>query len=171
MRKVGLALLGVALVGLLGRTVYLASLSPEGRILRRLELMTEGFNETRMGPILAGLDASFRTEPGGATREDLRGGLVHLFFTDLDPETKRFLHRAEIEPDPRVTLVPDAPRPTAHMEATLSLFLRKPEGEELNWRARVTGTWERNESDEWRLVLASHETLDGDGPPRGGRSR
>lgn len=171
MKKIGLVLLGLLGAFVLGRTAYLATLSPEDRILRRLELMAGGFNETSMGPIQAGLAESFRTDPGGATREDLRGGLVHLFFTDLDPETKRFLHRVEIEPDPITALVPDAPRPTAAMEVTLSFYLREGDGETLSWRARVDATWERDESNDWKLVRAAHETLEGGGPPRGGRAR
>jgi hypothetical protein len=158
MKRILLVLVGAAALIFGGRALYRALASDETRIGWVIDDMVEGFNDTRMKPILAGLDKSFLDDTYGADRELVRAAAAHLFFQALDPETKRFLYRAECTVE-AIVVADGASEATATFEARF--FERRGEDEELAWRARVEGELLEFEGD-WRFVRSRTTTLDGE---------
>ena len=81
--KKTLLLLGALLaLWLGGRALYVALASPQKKIRWRLEEMVEGFNETRMRPVLGGIAADFVDRTSEITREDLQRTLAWMFLNE-----------------------------------------------------------------------------------------
>ena len=157
MKRALLALLALVVLFFGVRAVVRALASDETKIRGVLEDMTDGFNETRMNPVLAGLDAQFLDENLGADRDLVRAGLAQLFLQSKDAQTKKFPYRVTLpaeelkivvqQGDPRTAEVElvalfeeshgETWKPTwkIHVEAQLALL---PGG----WRIRHTKTTE-----------------------------
>lgn len=159
-----LAVLAAALVlFLVGRWVVLALVGDATRIRWRLESMVEGFNETRLAPVLEGVAPEFRHDHSRIDRGMLADLLRSAFFHEKDPQSGRFPLRAEIEQDTlEVTL--DAERP-GHATALLTgRFLVLERGEWSSaWRARIELEWLEDDERGWQVVRSEHTDLEADG--------
>jgi hypothetical protein len=90
MQRIIIAAIALGLVGL-GVQRFLRSLaSPQESIGWQLEEMVEGFNATRMRPVIGGFAKSYVDEGTGVDRQDMMRILAGLFFTEIDPDTKAF---------------------------------------------------------------------------------
>lgn len=146
-----------------GRLLVRAVVSDETLVRWTVDDMLEGFNATRVAPILAALDASFVDETYGADRELVRAACVQLFFEETDSQTKEFRYRAEWAP-PAVRLVEDADAaPRAEIDLEVSFLRRKGGGEELVWKVLVAGQMEKRDG-AWRFVHSETRTLEGERP-------
>lgn len=134
--------------------------SDETRIRWAIQDMAEGFDAQKTNKVLSGFTEDFKDAGTGVGRDELHGALVHLFFTEIDPETKRFRLRVEIPDDELEVEVNDADaegRKTADVRL-LAHFLRSISGggSELGWwDARVHARMVETD-DGWRFDLA-HE--------------
>lgn len=156
MKRILLVAIAAAILFFGGRALYRALASDETRIGWVIDDMVEGFNHTRMNPILAGLDVSFLDDTYGVDRDTLRAAAAQLFFEAVDPVTKQFLYRAECTVEKLV--VTDASA-TANLEARF--FVRKGESEALEWRASVEGELREQDGD-WRFVRSRTTTVEGE---------
>lgn len=153
----------VALALLLaGRALVHALASHETRIEWVIDDMIEGFNDTRMNPILDGLDREFLDDTWGADRDTVRAAAAHLFFNALDPQTKRFLFRAEWTKESIAVTGDEAPRADVVFEARF--FETKGEREELAWRVRVEGELHVNADGDWCFARTRTTTTEGEKP-------
>jgi len=95
-KRILLGLAAAAVLWIGGRALVRALASDETKVRRVIETMADGFDRTRMDPILAGLSRDFADESSGATRQDVREGLAYLFLTAKDEKTKAFPYRAQV---------------------------------------------------------------------------
>ena len=153
-RALALAVAAFAL-WIAGRAVLRALASDETKIRRVLETMTDGFDRTRMDPILGGLARDYVDETSGATRQELREGLAYLFFTAKDEATKAFPYRARVE----VGTV-DVHAPAAACEALVRFVDLRGGKEAPAWEIAVHLELARGE-DGWRISRSKHETRSG----------
>ena len=121
---------------------------PQARIAHRLEEMARGFDECRTARVLAAFAPQYRDEGSGVERSDLHRILVHLFFREIDPATKRFRLRVELD-EPRVTLSEDGERADVRLRARF--YARDGAEEELFWDATVRGEMRPGDGG-WQLV-------------------
>jgi len=144
-----------------GRAIWRASVSDETRIRWVVDEMVEGFNETIMNPILAGLAKDYRDETYNTSRDDLRAAAASVFFTAKDPETRAFPYRITWQAE-RIDVVAAAGDQPARANATLELtFHLKERGvESVVWRVRAPAVFEEREG-EWVIVRTTAETIDG----------
>ncbi|MCE9593981.1 MAG: hypothetical protein K8S98_07305 [Planctomycetes bacterium] len=158
MKRILLAAIGAVVVFVGGRALYRALASDETRIGWVIDDMVEGFNHTRMNPILAGLDASFLDDTYGVDRDTLRAAAAQLFFEAVDPVTKRFLYRVEC-PVEKLVVADASASATANLEARF--FVRNGESEAPAWRASVEGELREQDGD-WRFVRSRTTTVEGE---------
>jgi len=138
-----------------GRALVRALASDETKIRRLVESMADGFDRTRMDPILQGLDRGFVDETSGATRQELREALAYLFFTAKDETTKAFPYRAKVEIG-SVTVR----RPSAECAAEVRFVdLRGGKGTPA-WQIGVRLELARGD-DGWKIVKSKYETRSG----------
>lgn len=142
------------------RAIVRALASDETKIRWRIEEMAEGFNDTRMNPILAGLAQDFVDETTGARKDDARAGLAQLFLQRKDPQTKQFPYRARV-PEEQLTLSvqPGEPRTAA---AQFVLECEESHGEAWSpaWKAKVRAELALDSSG-WRITGTHFETIEG----------
>ena len=122
--------------------------------------MADGFNETRMNPIMSGLAQDFLEDSWGADKELARAGLAQMFLQSKDALTRDFPYRVEIpEEDFRVQLADGEPR-----KAELDLVARfeKSNGEEwsAHWKAKVHAQLELGPGG-WKIHRARLDTVEG----------
>lgn len=160
LRKIGLALVVIGLAAVLVRTLVLKLASDETKIRWAIHDAAEGFGEARMDPVLAVLARDFRDEPAGYTREDLRGALAALFFSEKDPATKGFPYRCEIAADAiRIEVAEGEPdRATVSLAATI-VDVRGGTRRDA-WSFEVEGRMEERD-DGWCFVKSAHTTTGG----------
>jgi hypothetical protein len=147
-------LLAVAAVTLLlvgGRWAYHALASDETKIRWRIEEMIDGFNDCQGAGVLDGLASDFRDQASGATREDVHGALVQLFFERVDSRTHEFQLSAELVAD-ELSIQVQATQPK-RATATMHVLIheRASDGKsQLFWDARIVGRLEkRDEGWQW----------------------
>ena|ERR1051326_3597878 len=143
-----------------GRALVHALVSDETSIRWKIEAACAGFDATRMNPILDLLAPDYREETLGFSREDVRGAVASIFFSEKDPRTKRFPYRIELVAD---DLAIDVEKPDAK-RARVALHARvvdtRDGGARNAWEFRVNGTMEKY-GDGWRLTSSTHETVTG----------
>lgn len=134
--------------------------SDETKIRWLLEDMTEGFDDTRMNPILSGLAQDFVDDGSGARKDDVRAALGYLFLQRKDPKTRKFPYRARIEVQAlRVSAGRQA-------EAEFELVLEQSDGEDAwgeAWKAHVHAELAQDSGD-WFLRRTRVDTLAGKQP-------
>jgi len=142
------ALLAGLALGL--RWVLVSLGSPEDKIRWRLEQMAEGFNETRLAPVLAGLEDDYRDAGSGRGRDDVADALRWLFLHEDSPAG--FLLRVEI-PETELGLVLDPEGDAADVRGRARFYRREQDqgGETLWWDARFVARFEDGE-DGWQIV-------------------
>lgn len=162
MQRVLLSLLAVIGLYFGGRALVRAFASDETRIRWVVDRMVEGFNDTRMNPILDGLDETYLDDTYGADRQLLRAAAASVFFQAKDPVTKKFLYRLEWQPSAPLAIEArgDAPK-RAQLGLELTFFRRHGETEELAWSVHVDGTLEK-QGGEWRFVRSDTKTKSGE---------
>jgi len=117
--------------------------------------MADGFDRTRMDPILDGLDRGFVEATTGATRQELREALAYLFFTAKDETTKAFPYRAKVEIG-SVTVH----RPTAEYAADVRFVDLRGGKETPAWEIGVRLELARGD-DGWKILKSTYETRSG----------
>jgi hypothetical protein len=150
-----LALLVAAVLWIAGRALVLGLASDDTKIRRIVETMADGFDRTRMDPILAGLHREFVDETSGATRQEVREALAYLFFTAKDETTKGFPYRAKVE----ITSLA-VHRPTAECAADVRFVDLRGGKETPAWEIGVRFELERGD-DGWRIRKSRYETRSG----------
>ena len=138
-----------------GRALVGARASDDTKIRRLVETMADGFDRTRMDPILDGLDRGFVDATSGATRQELREALAYLFFTAKDEATKAFPYRAKVEIG-SVTVH----RPTAECAADVRFVDLRGGKETSAWEIGVRLELSRGD-DGWKILKSTYETRSG----------
>lgn len=163
MRRLLAALAAALVLFLVGRWVVLALVGDETRIRWRLESMVEGFNETRLAPVLEGVAPQWHHDHSRVDRELLAQLLRSVFFNEKDPESGRFPLRAEIEPESlEVTL--DEEREGRARALLTGRFLVLEEGEWSSaWLARLELELEEHDERGWQVVRSEHTDIEADG--------
>jgi hypothetical protein len=135
------ALLALLVLFFAVRAVARALASDETKIRWVLEDMADGFNDTRMNPILAGLDPEFLDEHWGADREMVRAGLAQLFLQAKDAQTKKFPYRVALpESELKTVVQPTEPR-TAETDLVAAFEQSQGEVWQPAWKIRVHAQW------------------------------
>lgn len=137
MKRVLLAALALLALFFGVRALVRALASDETKIRWLVEEMTEGFNDTRMNPILSGLAQDFVDDSTGADKDHVRAGLAQIFLQRKDPATKRFPFRAQLPEAEFPVAVQDGEPRLA--EADFLLECEESKGEEWHscWKAQV----------------------------------
>lgn len=159
-RRLALLLSLAVVLGFGLRALVRALASDETRIRWRVEEMAEGFDATRMNPILAGLAHDFVDDGSGATKEELRAALAQAFLQRKDPVTKAFPWRVKLrEGEPRARVAGGEPR-TAEFDTELAF--EESHGAEWTpcWRVRVHAEL-IDTDDGWKIRRTRVDTLDG----------
>ena len=140
----------VGLVWGVGQLRYMIA-SPETRIRMRIERMALGFNTTKMAGALGGFARDYRDADSGTDKERVKQILLHFFFREIDPTTKRFRMRVEVpEEELSVSLDPDD-ESRAVVQLRAVFYEREGDSEELYWDARVTAEMAEGE-DGWQIL-------------------
>lgn len=157
LRKIGFALVAIALVYFGARALIRGFASDETKIRTGLEAACKGFSDARMNPILEFLARDFREETTGFDRENLRTVVVGAFMSEKDPVTRGFPYRAAVVPD---SLVIDVEKPAA-TKASIAFKVRitdmRGDGERTAWEFHVDGTMRKGD-DGWQMSRAKHDT-------------
>ena len=143
-----------------GRALVHAFVSDETKIRWRIEDACQGFDDTRMNPILDLLAKDYREESLGFSREDVRGAVASIFLSEKDPQTKRFPYHVQLIADDLAIDIekPDAKRARVALRARI---LDTRGGNERNaWEFRVEGRLEKR-PEGWQFTKSTHETLAG----------
>jgi|ERR1043165_3248710 hypothetical protein len=160
MKRVLLAVAAAVVLFFVGRAVVRSLASDETKIRRVVENMADGFDRTRMDPVLAGLARDFEDESSGKTRQEVREALAYLFFNAKDETTKAFAYRVEIDV-PRVLVDrTDAQAPTAQCELNARFVDVRGGKETPAWEIAVTASFVRGE-DGWRIRRTKYATTSG----------
>lgn len=162
MRRVLLSIGALVILWFGGRALVRLFASDETKIRWTVDAMIDGFNATRMDPVLSGLDREFLDESFGADREMVRSACAYLFFQAKDPETKKFLYRAEWKTS-SIDIVAGSGNEPARASADLdvSFFRRKAEAEEPVWRVLVLAKFVERDG-EWRIERSETRTVEGE---------
>lgn len=159
-RRIAVVLSLLVVLGFGVRALVRAFASDPTRIRWLVEDMAEGFDATRMNPILAALDKDFVDDGSGATKEELRAALAQAFLQRKDPQTKAFPWRVRLgEGEPRARVADGDPK-TAVFDTELAF--EESHGAEWTpcWRVRVQA--ELVDTDEgWKIRRTRVDTLDG----------
>jgi len=161
MKRILLVLASAVALFFAGRAIYRASVSDETRIRWVIEEMCEGFEATRMRPILAGLDTAFVDTTYDADRQLVQAALAQLFFEHRGPEEHAFPYRIEwkssnleVEPlDGEITA-------RASMDLELTFLERVGDDEKRIWVANVNAKLRKRDGD-WRFVETATTTVEG----------
>jgi hypothetical protein len=159
-KRILLVLVALLLLYLGVRAIVHALASDETQIRWVVEDMTDGFNETRMNPIMTGLAQDFREDSRDADKELVRAGLAQLFLQSKDPQTKKFPFRAQVpEPEFRVHVQSGEPR-TAELDLVAQFEQSKGEEWHPTWKAHVHAELVLAPGG-WKIRRAHLETLEG----------
>ena len=162
MRRLLFIVAGALALYLGGRALVHALASHETRVRWVIDDMVDGFNATRMNPILDGLDRDFLDDTWGADRDTVRAAAAHLFFDAVDPQTKRFLYRAEWEP--QSVVVSGDVSPVATVAFEVRFFELEGESESLAWKVRIEGDMHLDPERDWCFARTRTTTLEGEKP-------
>lgn len=158
--RIGIGLLVLALLWIGGRALVDALASDETKIRRRIETACEGFDDTRMDPLLELLARDFQDETSGFDRANVREGVAAIFFQAKDPATKGFPYRARLLPDSLdVVVEPDEP-PRARVRFTIEVVDTRGGGERAAWSAEIDGAFVDGD-DGWQMRRSTHTTTKG----------
>lgn len=160
MRRILLGLAAALLLFFVGRAIVRAIVSDETKIRWLVEDMRDGFDRTRMDPVLVAFAESFRDETSGADRPSVREALAYLFLTAKDPQTKAFPYRVEVDISKLAidASTPDAP--TADCDLDARFFDLRGGEEKLAWEIAIASRWIRGEYG-WRIASTRYETKSG----------
>jgi methionine-rich copper-binding protein CopC len=161
LRKIAFALIALAIAWFAGRALVHALVSDETLIRWKLEDACEGFNRTRMSPILDFIAHDFVEQSSGAHRDDLRAGVASVFFTAKDPETKKFPYVAVVVPDTLTIDLDPAARGRARLRCTIRITDMRGGSERIAWEFKLDGTVVKGD-DGWQLVDAHADKVTGD---------
>lgn len=161
---IGILVLVVAYVGF--RELYTRLASDEQQILWLIEDAQAGFDGADVGDCAA-VFAEDWVHDGGSRgarrvdREDLIGGLQHLFIRERGGLVGEFPMRVRV-PEDRVRIT--FPRNEDHGEVVLELVFERRRGEawELAWRVAFDARCEER-AGRWKITRSSHEALEGRG--------
>ena len=159
MKRILLLLAAALGLVLLGRALVRSFASDETRIRWLVEDMADGFDRTRMDPILAGIADDFRDKTSGCDRQELRQAIAYLFFTAKDPATKRFPYRVEARLE-RLSIDRGGDDPSAECEVDARFLERLGDQESEAWRISLTARLQRGAAG-WRIRSASWVTRAG----------
>lgn len=149
-RALSVLIVGLALVWGYSELRY-ALASPEARVRMRIEGMALGFNTTKMAGVLGGFSKDYLDEESRIDRERVKEILLHFFFQEIDPTTKRFRLRVEI-PEEQLSVVLDpADEHSALVHMRALFYEREGESERLYWDAHVTAEMRAGE-DGWQIA-------------------
>lgn len=160
-KKIAFALIALAIAWFGGRALVHAFASDETLIRWKLEDACEGFNDTRMSPILDFIARDFVDQRTGAHREDVRGRVAGLFFTAKDPKTRKFPYRAEVLPDTLVVEIDAADKKRAVLKCTIRVTDTSAGGQRNALQFHMNGKLVDG-ADGWQLVEAMRENNEGD---------
>jgi hypothetical protein len=156
MKRAVLILAIAAALFLAGRAIVRGLASDETKIRRVVEPMADGFDRTRMDPVLDGLTRDFEDETSGATRQEMREALAYLFFEAVDEHTKRFAYRVDVEV--RRVAVDGL---SAECEMNARFVDLRSGGAAPAWEIAVTAKFTRGD-DGWRIRRTKHTTTSGE---------
>jgi hypothetical protein len=153
LKKLLVAGLVVALMGLAWTRARHALAGPEDLIRWRLEGMVDGFHSNTLRHVMAGFHQDYRDSATGHGREHAADALRYLFFQEHDSVTGKFAYRLEIPEDELVISLD--PEDEERADVTLrAVFYRTQKGlEEVWWDMRASLTFVRDEGD-WRIVTS-----------------
>jgi hypothetical protein len=163
MRRVLIGLIALSALALIAQRACVALASQATRIRWRLEEMESGFNEASLGACLRGVDEAWRDAESGIGRAELADGLRALFLQEVDPETKRFRCRVELERESLDVQIDPQDERRAKVVLLARFELLERDAWTPTWRARISADLARDEERGWRAVRSSHETLESDG--------
>jgi hypothetical protein len=156
LRKIAFGLIAVAVLWFGVRALVHALASDETLIRLKFENACDGFDHTRMSPILDFLSHDFVDERTGAHRDDVRTHLAGLFFSAKDPKTRGFPYRAEIVPGTLSIEVDPGTKKTAHLRCTIRVMDTSEGGARVALESRLSGELANGE-DGWQLVRTLRE--------------
>jgi hypothetical protein len=160
LKRILLALaVGVGLF-LVVRAAIRALASDETKIRWTVEDMAEGFDRTRMDPILVAFAPGFQDETSGSDRQNVREALAYLFLTAKDPETKAFPYRVEVDVRRIAVDRADPDSPTAECELGARFLDRRGGRETAAWEIAIESRWRRGEYG-WRIESTRYESKSG----------
>lgn len=159
MKRIFLGLAGALLLFLVGRAIVRALVSDETKIRWLIEDMRDGFDKTRMDPILVAFAETFRDETSGADRGSVREALAYLFFTAKDSQTKAFPYRVEIEIG-EISIDSSSDPRSADCDLDARFFDLRGGDEEVAWEIAISSRWTRGEYG-WRIAGTRYETKSG----------
>jgi hypothetical protein len=147
---------GLVLLGWIGvRAGWRALASDDTQVRLVLADMALGFDDGDVGPVLDGLASDFQDESSGAVRSDVRGVLAQLFFTEIDPKTKRFRLRVDLgDLDALPVEIQETDPPRVELDLAPRFYKRVGETEELFWDARMHVVLEERDGS-WLVVHTS----------------
>lgn len=160
MKRVLLLAAAAILCWFVGRALVYSMKSDEWKIRRVVVKMAEGFDETRMDPILGGLARDFRDETSGATRQEVREALAYLFFSAKDESTKKFAYRVEFGVHRIAVATDDKGMKVAEGEINARFLDVRGGKEVLAWEIAVTAQFVKGD-DGWRIASTRYETTYG----------
>jgi hypothetical protein len=160
LRKIAIALIAVAVAWLGGRALVHALVSDETKIRWKLEDACEGFSNTRMSPILDFLAHDFVDQTSGHPRDDVRAGAASVFFTEKDPETKKFPYRAIVVPDTLAIEIDKVAKDKADLRCTIRITDVRGGKDRVAWEFDLLGKMVDGE-DGWQLVSSMCSTKEG----------
>jgi len=150
----GLVLVLLAYFGIRGLIHALAS--AETKIRWTIENMVEGFNDSKMNPVIGGIAENFVDKTSDVKREDLRSILVWMFLNETD-DRHAFLWSAVFDKQ-TLSVKLGLDKHSADAACSVRFFRRRGEQNELVWDAHVAGTLALGE-DGWQwtaLTQANH---------------
>ena len=160
MKRALFALLALVLLGFGVRAIVHAFASDETKIRWVVEDMADGFNETRMNPIMSGLTEDFLEDSHGADKALARAGLAQIFLQSKDPLTKKFPYRVRI-PDEELRIEVQAGEPKS---ATADFMTRFDESKGEEWSSRWVASVNAELVDGpggWKIRRARLDTREG----------
>ena len=152
-------LLALVLLVFGGFQAWRVTRPPEVKIQRKLGAFEEGFNDSVLSPCMDLFERSFFEGSKGYSYDDIKGGIISVFFREVHPVTKEFMYRvafSEVEID--------AYKETAQVSFLVELRKQREEEWPLKWSFRFAGEMIETESDGWQFVKGSAETLEGARP-------
>lgn len=160
MKRALFALLALVLAWFAVRAIARAFASEETKIRWVIEDMADGFNDTRMNPIMSGLAEDFLEDSWGADKQLARAGLAQMFLQSKDALTRDFPYRVEIPDEEFLVRVNEVEPRTAEFDL-VAQFQKSQGGEwSAHWKAKVHAQLELRPGG-WKIVRARLDTVEG----------
>ncbi len=151
LRRAFLIISGLALLVLVSGFFIRRFASEDQRIAWLVADVAEGFNATRMRPVIRAFADDYVDEGSGTTRDRVRDILRHLYFREIDPTSKRFRFRVEIPADELTIELPEG-EPQRAMLGLHAIFYCLEQGAEVvYWDARIRAELEERDGS-WKFV-------------------